>query len=136
MAMNNTKVGEIFILIGYGDFIKKHRLTSGFRNKKSLAEKTGISAATISRIEREIQKPEVRTLATLAKELYTTSFHELMQVCNYTSKDEKTYELTENGYNPKIISFLKLLEKSDLTDNELNYLIQQAELSINFIKRK
>ncbi|MEH7157498.1 helix-turn-helix domain-containing protein [Neobacillus drentensis] len=73
---------------GYGDFIKKHRLSSGFRKQKTLAEKTGISAATISRIEKEVQKPEVRTLQTLANFLETTTFVDLMVACGYWNEED------------------------------------------------
>ncbi|MEB6550216.1 helix-turn-helix transcriptional regulator [Heyndrickxia sporothermodurans] len=58
---------------GYGYFIKKHRIESGFKSIRQLAERSGISSATISRIEREVQKPEVRTLETLSKHLKSTS---------------------------------------------------------------
>lgn len=73
---------------GYGDFIKKHRITSGFKSQRRLAEKTGISPATISRIEKEIQKPEARTLKQLAPYLTSTSLVELMVACGYWNEDE------------------------------------------------
>lgn len=73
---------------GYGEFIRRHRITSGYKSQRRLAEKTGISSATISRIESEIQVPEVRTLQTLSEFLETTSFVELMVVCGYWNEDE------------------------------------------------
>lgn len=73
---------------GYGEFIKKHRLASGYKSRRQLAEKSGISAATISRIEREIQKPETRTLKNLAPYLESTSYVELMVVCGYWDEEE------------------------------------------------
>jgi transcriptional regulator with XRE-family HTH domain len=76
------------VLEGYGEFIKKHRLLSGFKSQRQLAEKTGVSHATISRIEQEIQKPEVKTLQTLANILETTNFMELMMVCGYWTEED------------------------------------------------
>jgi transcriptional regulator with XRE-family HTH domain len=73
---------------GYGEFIKYHRLASGFKKQKDLADKTGISAATISRIEKEIQRPEIETLKVLAPLLDSTSLVELMVKCGYWSEDE------------------------------------------------
>lgn len=77
----------------YGEFIKQHRLSSGYKSQRHLAERSGISSATISRIENEIQKPEVETLQTLAKVLESTSFVEMMVICGYWGEDE----LLENG---------------------------------------
>jgi transcriptional regulator with XRE-family HTH domain len=71
-----------------GDFIKKHRLLSGFRKQKALADKTGISAATISRIENNIQVPEVRTVQTLSEVLTSTSYVELMLACGYWNEED------------------------------------------------
>jgi len=76
------------MMISYGEFIKRHRLASGFKSQRRLADKSGISTSTISRIEKEIQKPEARTLKTLAQFLHTTSYVELMVVCGYWDKEE------------------------------------------------
>lgn len=73
---------------GYGEFIAKHRKLSGYKSQRRLAEKSGISSATISRIEKEIQKPEVETLKQLAPYLTSTSLVELMVVCGYWDEDE------------------------------------------------
>lgn len=92
--------------VGYGEFIKKHRIESGFKKQKDLADKTGISAATISRIENEVQKPEVETLKMLTQHLATTSLVELMVVCGYANEDDLLEGLDEN---PTAV----LLKKSD-----------------------
>lgn len=67
----------------YGGFIAKHRKLSGFKSQRQLADRTGISSATISRIEAEVQKPQPETLQILAKYLNSTSLVELMVVCGY-----------------------------------------------------
>lgn len=122
-------------MVGYGEFIKRHRLASGYKSQRRLAEKSGISAATISRIESEIQLPEVRTLQTLAHYLETTTYVELMVVCGYWDKDEllddedsTVYEIEKNkdksvredstdydtSKNGK-----ELIKKIDLSDEDL-----------------
>lgn len=73
---------------GYGSFIRHHRIASGYKKQKDLAEASGITAATISRIESEVQRPEPETLQTLAKYLHTTSLVELMVKCGYWPEDE------------------------------------------------
>lgn len=122
-------------MIGYGDYIKRHRLASGYRSQRRLAEKSGISAATISRIEKEIQKPEARTLKTLAQYLHTTSYVELMVVCGYWDKEELLDEemLAEDPIKNNQIQGSKdnekdLAKKIDLSDEEL---LKQFNLMID-----
>lgn len=50
----------------FGDFFRKVRRSQGFKEQKQLAEASGISQSTISRIEEGIQQPSVSTLITLA----------------------------------------------------------------------
>lgn len=73
---------------GYGEFIRRHRQASGYKRQNVFSKMTGISQATISRIEKEIQKPEVRTLKTLAPFLQSTTYIELLKVCDYWSEIE------------------------------------------------
>lgn len=70
---------------GYGKFIKQHRIKSGFKIQKDLADVTEISAATISRIENGLNKPEVETLKELSRFLTSTTYEELMVACGYSS---------------------------------------------------
>jgi len=74
--------------IDIGKFIAYHRVKSGFKSQRQLAEKTGISSATISRIEAGIQRPNAETLKVLAQHLHTTSLVELMVVCGYWDEDD------------------------------------------------
>lgn len=127
---------------GFGDFIKHHRIASGYKSQRKLAEKTGISPATISRIESEIQKPEMETLKVLAPYLESTSLVELMVKCGYWNEDElletsydKTpinkesviSETTENFYS-KGSNEKDFLKSIDLTDQEI---IEQFDLKID-----
>ena len=80
----------------YGEFIKYHRLKSGFTSQRQLADKSGVSRTTISRVEKEEQKPEPNTLKKLAVYLKTTSYGELMINAGYWDPlDKDTQLLTE-----------------------------------------
>jgi transcriptional regulator with XRE-family HTH domain len=93
---------------GYGEFIKNHRIESGYKKQKSLADKTGISAATISRIENEIQRPEEQTLKILSQYLPTTSYVELMVACGYWDKEELlTSNFLTTGYDEDLQMLVK-----------------------------
>lgn len=70
-------------LIGYGKFIKQHREASGYKSQRQLAEATKISSATLSRIEAEIQKPNIDTLRILSDYLKTTTYADLMEKTGY-----------------------------------------------------
>jgi transcriptional regulator with XRE-family HTH domain len=107
----------VFMMEGYGEFIRKHRIASGYKSQRRLADKCGISSATISRIEKEIQKPEARTLKTLAQYLETTSYVELMVVCGYWDKDEL---LDDVNYDPEEVKDeIDFVGKIELTDDEI-----------------
>ena len=82
--------------IGYGEFIRAHRIKSGFKSQRKLAEVTSIANSTISRIEKEIHKPDVDTLKELAKYLTSTSLVELMIVCGYWDKEDLLEDLPES----------------------------------------
>lgn len=83
---------------GYGAFIRKHRLASGYKSQRALAEKTGINHATISRIEKSEQMPEKRTLQTLADYLTTTSYVELMVICGHWDDEELLEPINEKVF--------------------------------------
>lgn len=113
---------------GYGAFIKHHRKSSGFKSQRQLADKTGISSATLSRIEAEVQKPMPETLQILAKHLHTTSLVELMVMCGYWDEDDLltpiSYDLSGNNHvikeTPSQYQTEKeFVEKIDLSDDEL-----------------
>ncbi|MBS4188670.1 helix-turn-helix transcriptional regulator [Bacillus sp. FJAT-49705] len=120
--------------ISFGEFIAQHRKLSGFKSQRQLAEKSGVSSATISRIESEIQKPEVDTLKSLASHLTSTSFVELMVVCGYWDKEEllednlTVQESIETYVSAKDSSEEEFVEKIDLTDEDL---LKQFDLRID-----
>jgi transcriptional regulator with XRE-family HTH domain len=78
-----------------GEFIARHRKLSGFSSQRQLADKSGISSATISRIEKNIQKPNVETLKSLSKYLKSTSYKELMLSAGYWTETHDAEVLGE-----------------------------------------
>mgnify|MGYP001248588970 CR=1 FL=1 len=70
-----------------GEFVALHRKKSGFTSQRKLADESGISSATISRIEKNLQKPSPDTLRTLALSLGSTSYRELMIQSGYGYND-------------------------------------------------
>ena len=104
------------MVTGYGHFIKQHRIKSGYRKQNELSEVSGVSAATISRIENEIQKPEVSTLQSLSKHLKSTTYEELMNICGYSYFDYNSNELTD----VEIVNKLRLsVDHEKITHEEL-----------------
>ena len=86
-------------MLSYGEFIKRHRIASGFKSQRKLADECGISSATISRIESEVQKPEMETIKQLAPYLKTTSLVELMVVCGYWDEEDLLEPLDDQVIN-------------------------------------
>jgi transcriptional regulator with XRE-family HTH domain len=106
----------------FGEHLRNIRLSNGYKNQKQLASKTGISAATISRIESNIQRPEPETLKIISDHLLDTSYESLLELAGYlnkssdqiptlTDKDEylltKAKKLTDTQYN----LILKLMDE-------------------------
>ncbi|ADO59801.1 hypothetical protein PPSC2_26155 (plasmid) [Paenibacillus polymyxa SC2] len=59
------------------------RIDSGYKNQKDFANRSNISAATISRIEKGEQTPTIETLKTIAPYLPSTTLHKLMTKAGY-----------------------------------------------------
>ena len=99
----------------YGDFIKHHRIASGFKTQRRFATVTGISAATISRIEDNKHKPTPQTIQALAEHLPSTTFEDLMDICGYWRKDvQQAKENSDSFKNEQ-----EFIEKIDLSDDDL-----------------
>jgi transcriptional regulator with XRE-family HTH domain len=117
---------------GYGEFIKRHRLASGFKSQRQLADKIGINNATISRIEAGTQQPEVKTLQILSNVLETTNFMELMMVCGYWSEEDLLEDnpifLNHKDQNEQYSNELELVKDIHLDDEEL---LKQFDIKID-----
>ncbi|OUM93306.1 helix-turn-helix domain-containing protein [Parageobacillus thermoglucosidasius] len=109
--------------IDFGKFIAYHRIKSGFKSQRQLADKTGISSATISRIESGIQRPNADTLKVLSQYLHTTSLVELMVVCGYWDEDELLEPINVENQGSESPAHYQneqeFLNELELTDEEL-----------------
>ncbi len=97
-----------------GAFIQYHRLASGFKSQRRLSNRSGISPATISRIESGSQKPNPETLGILAPYLTTTSFVELMYRAGFLDLNLDIEDLKEVQLT---------LDEQDVTESELNAVV-------------
>lgn len=102
-------------LKGFGAFIREHRLKSGFKSQAKLSEVTGITPATISRIEKEVQTPSAETIDVLAQYLTTTTRGELMYVCGHWSSENE--EENKRTSAEAVQKFKK--DFNQMTDEEL-----------------
>lgn len=120
---------------GYGEYIKKHRILSGFKSQRRLSAKTGISPATISRIENEIQIPEVRTLKTLSQFLTSTRYKDLMEVCGYNMDDidDETEKMNIDIFDLTMDDNINLLvDGKVLTGEELKFVVENVRMLRKF----
>lgn len=67
----------------FGRFLKELRIRCGFKTQKQLADISGVSQTTLSRIEAGSQKPMPETLKTLAPHLRPYTYGELMDKAGY-----------------------------------------------------
>lgn len=123
----------------YGKFIRQHRLESGYRTQRELAEKTGISESAISRMEANKNRPSPENIEALAKALPTTSVTELMVICGYWNKNtwqESRVEFISKDrgdvINEAPSTYAKeLLNKIELSDEEL---IKQFGITVDGVE--
>lgn len=117
----------------FGGFLKDLRVRYGYKTQKQLADASGVSQTTLSRIEAGTQRPQPETLRVLAEHLRPYTYGELMEQAGYfdgldssdkefivdlfdESEDHELEEkiftlidaLTTNGqFNISAVSFLK-----------------------------
>lgn len=94
--------------IKIGDFIKDARLASGYNTKKELSLVSGVSPATLTRIENNTQVPSPETLMKLSKHLKDVTYAELMSVANY-------FEGMKEEHEEYLIDFMNENEELDNT---------------------
>ncbi|MDT0160381.1 MULTISPECIES: helix-turn-helix domain-containing protein [Bacillus] len=76
--------------ITFGESFKIIRTSSGYKSARQLANKVGVSNATISRIENNSQKPDPETLKLISQHLSNTSYDELMRLAGYVNTSNDT----------------------------------------------
>ncbi|MDK8182067.1 S24 family peptidase [Paenibacillus sp. UMB4589-SE434] len=95
--------------IKIGDLIKDARITNGYKTKKEFADVTGVSPATLSRIENNTQAPTPETLIKISKHLNNITYGDLMKAANYFE-----------GIDPEHEKFLVgLLNENEELDNKI-----------------
>jgi transcriptional regulator with XRE-family HTH domain len=72
----------------FGIYLTQLREKSGFKSQRKLAIKSGISSATLSRIESGIQRPLPETLKILAVYLKDVEYEELLNAAGYLENIE------------------------------------------------
>ncbi|WP_053434762.1 helix-turn-helix domain-containing protein [Sporosarcina globispora] len=102
----------------FGESFKQIRISSGYKSARQLAIKSGISNATVTRIENNTQKPDPQTLKTLSQHLLNVSYDELMVLTGYVNS---------NNSADKVLSETEqelLLKARKLSDEQLNLIIK------------
>ncbi|MGP3787192.1 helix-turn-helix domain-containing protein [Paenibacillus sp. 1A_MP2] len=104
--------------IKIGDFIKEARIQNGFKTMKDLSIVSGVSPATLSRIEKNTQDPSPETLMKISKHLNNITYGELMKVAGYLDGLSAEHEM-----------FMKdLMNENEELDNKIFDLINTAFL--------
>lgn len=104
----------------FGEYLKKLRIKKGYSQRK-LSLLTGISNSTISRLESELNDPDIETLEKLAPYL-GVSHHDLMEAAGYIKPSKQINKSKSN--NPQ---FTRRNEKEDEKPKTLEDYIEQAE---------
>lgn len=68
-----------------GEYLSVLRIKNGFKSQRELAKKSGISSATISRLEGNIQFPNPETLKKLSVHFTDVTYEELLERAGYIS---------------------------------------------------
>lgn len=96
-----------------GDLIRRERIKNGFTTQKDFADVTGVSPATLSRIEKNTQKPTPETLMLISKHLPDVTYGELMKAAGYLE-----------GLNEEHEQFItEFLNENEKLDNRIFELI-------------
>jgi len=116
---------EVTLVENFGEFLKKHRIASGYKSQRRLAEKSNVSSATISRIESGKQRPELRTIQAIAPFLRTTSIEKMVMLFGESFEKEiviekETIDLARKEPYP----FELAIDGKPITDRELTIAIE------------
>lgn len=112
----------------FGDFFRKLRKARGFKSQKDLAEATGISQASISRIENNSQTPETDTLKVFAK-ILNYPYADLMVRAGYWDEEDMLGEEIQTGGNLVDIYINKHKKEDSITKES-----RSKNSSVEFIR--
>jgi len=110
----------------FGDFLKDLRKQCGYKTQKHLADISGVSQTTLSRIEAGIQKPLPETLKILAPHLQPYTYEKLMEKAGYFD------ELKNIDQSDTAITIAAHHDGDDWTAEEL----EEIKKFMDFIKSK
>lgn len=102
----------------FGETFKQIRISNGYKSARQLAIKSGVSNATITRIENNTQKPDPETLKKLSQHLLNITYDELMELAGYVSSN-KNIEKVLSEKEQEI-----LLKARMLSDNQIELIIK------------
>lgn len=113
----------------FGDYFRRLRRSRGYRSQKELAEKTGFSQASISRIENGEQIPTVESLKIYA-EIFQVPLSELLKKANIKEVilEHQNGDTTVKYQKEKNEKRLLSLENPNIL-HEFNLLIDGKKLS-------
>jgi repressor LexA len=97
--------------IKIGDLIREARVNSGYKTKKEFADISGVSPATLTRIEKNTQKPFPDTLMQISRHLSNVTYGQLMKAAGYLEGMNEDHE-------EFITNFMN--ENSELDDKVFN----------------
>ena len=121
----------------FGLWLSKRRESCGYASQRQLDLKSGVSPATISRIESGIQKAEPDTLARLAPYL-SISHEELMAIAGYI--DIRDVERIVDPAPKDLEEFLKEsnieYDGAPLSEEEKESVLGFLKLAIDTIRKK
>jgi len=100
----------------FGDYFRDLRRSSGFKSQKLLAEASGISQATISRIEDGSQIPQEETLKVFAP-IFDVSLTELLFRAGHIRIEEVNANFAGVNQGTSISNFLKKATEKNIINN-------------------
>ncbi|HBF39801.1 MAG TPA: hypothetical protein DDW50_21115 [Firmicutes bacterium] len=106
--------------IDFGKYLSELRNRNNIETQRELADKSGLSTATISRIEAGLQKAKPEHLKKIAPYL-KTPYEELMKAAGYL--DEKNVD--EEIKNSRLIKVMARAE--ELPDDKIKYVVNVVE---------
>lgn len=101
----------------FGEQFKDIRISNGYSSARQLSMKSGISNATITRLENNTQKPDPNTLKILSQYLINTTYEELLRLSGYVNNAPEDKSLSDKEKE-------LLIKSRKLSDNQLDILLK------------
>lgn len=105
-----------------GDVIKESRIKYGFATQKEFADTVGISPATLSRIEKNTQKPTPDTLQQISRHLGNITYGELMKSAGYLVGMDSEHEER----------LLEMMDENERLDGQIKKILDSLRTLSNF----